>query len=179
MKVIISPETDSHMTHNDHNQNKSLYLAAAYTITCLEDEVRIDQLCRELLQEFHQHLKVKDDPLMAGSKAAGTDYFLRDFMIDNQRENIFSLSPERIRAFAGNWYIVSTLEANLKELKSILAGVKEFAQFCHEKEMIEHPMSLSVAAACDDMEYYKDRIDSFHALTGDGFLAWNSACPIK
>ncbi len=162
---------------NDIQNSPDLFNPSNYQISSLEDEVRADQLCRELLKTFHQHLQQEDEPLIAGSKAAGADYFLRDFMIDNQRANIFSLSAARVRAFAGNWYIISTLEANMTELKDILAGIESFARYCALNSLLAEDNCAEIAAACNDIDYYQQRIESFQNLVDDGYHAWERACP--
>ncbi len=162
---------------NDTHSSLDLFNPSNYQISSLEDEVRADQLCRELLKTFHQHLQQEDEPLIAGSKAAGADYFLRDYMIDNRRANIFSLNATRVRAFAGNWYIISTLEANMTELQDILAGIKSFARFCTLKSLLDEDQNAEIAHACDDIDYYQGRIESFQNLVDDGYRDWDLACP--
>jgi hypothetical protein len=153
-----------------------IYDPSAYIVSNFDDEIRVDKICRELLKRFHQHLMKDKEPLIASSMAAGADYFLRDFMIDNQRTNIFELNAQRVRSFADNWYIVSNLEPNSTELESLLSGVAEFCQFCAEHKMTDPEQAQQAAAACREIDYYSARIESFHAITGDGFAAWNAAC---
>lgn len=152
-----------------------------YSIESLDDEIRADQICKVLLKEYHQYLlKNKEiSPLEAGSMASGADYYLRDFMIGNRRTNIFNISPELIYSFAGNWYIINTLEPNLVELESILNGVDHFYSFCTEKKMIDLMMTEKVSQACSHHEYYRQRIESFNNLSGDDFTTWNNACPLN
>jgi len=145
-----------------------------YTIDSLADEIRADQLCSALLKQFHRDLLENSrlEPLEAGSLASGADYFLRDFMISHLRSNIFSCRANAIRRFAGHWYIISNLEPNLAELSSLLKGTESFYQFCAAQKLIEDPQVAEIAAACQDLPYYQQRIESFHAITGDGFNAW-------
>ncbi len=152
-----------------------------YRLETPEDEVRVDQLCKQLLQEYHQYLLNNKEfsPLEAGSMASGADYYLRDFMIDNRRTNIFQVSPELIQNFAGNWYILNTLEPNMVELESILTGTSHFYRFCVEKHVISSTTAENIDQACSRLDYYRQRIESFHNLTGDGFTAWKSACPLQ
>ena len=168
----------------DNTENKSKQIdpfnQKNYSIETLDDEIRVDQICKVLLKEYHQYiLKNKAiPPLEAGSMASGADYYLRDFMVDNRRTNIFKISPELIYSFAGNWYIVNTLEPNMVELESILIGIDNFYSFCAEKKMINPAMAEKVSQACSRHDYYQQRIESFNDLSGDGFVAWNSTCPI-
>ncbi|HHD72390.1 MAG TPA: hypothetical protein ENL02_00485 [Epsilonproteobacteria bacterium] len=152
---------------------------ANYSFVTLNDEVRADQLCKELLELYHQFL-LKNKSISAreaGTLASGADYFLRDYMLDNLRTNPFKISPDLIRRFAGNWYIISTLEPNAVELQEILAGVSYFAEFCVANRMIEQPLATEIERICSDMEFYRQRIDSFNDLSGDNFAAWNNDCP--
>ena len=155
--------------------------AENYTIGTLEDEIRADQTCKVLLKLYHQYL-LKDksiSPLEAGTQASGADYFLRDFMLDNRRTSPFKLSADLVRRFAGNWYIISTLEPNMVELKNILAGVSCFADFCVANNMIGQPLAKKINQSCSNIEFYQQRIDSFNDLSGDNFTAWNNDCPLQ
>ena len=151
-----------------------------YVIESLDDEIRADQTSKVLLKQFHQYLlKTKEiSPLAAGSMASGADFYLRDYMIDNRRTNIFEISPELIKSFAGNWYIISSLEPNMVELESILIGIDNFYGFCAEKKIISSATAEQASQACSCYEYYQQRIDSFHEITGGGFTTWNKACPL-
>ncbi|MDX2479647.1 MAG: hypothetical protein QNK24_04845 [Desulfuromusa sp.] len=152
-----------------------------YTIDTLEDEIRADQNCKVLLKLYHQYLleNMQVSPLDAGSMASGADYYLRDYMIDNRRTNIFNISPELIHSFAGNWYIINTLNPNMTELESILLGVSNFYRFCAAKKLIPPAIVEKVNLACSRPDYYQQRIESFNDLSGDGFSAWNSSCPLQ
>jgi hypothetical protein len=159
--------------------NALIFDPLAYTIKSLDDEIRVDKLCRELLQHFHQNLLQNHAPLVAGSKAAGADYFLRDFIIDHQRSTVFDLSASHVRSFAGNWYIISNLEPNIKELEELLAGVADFCLFSAKLELTPADQANQAIAACRELDFYKKRIDDFFSIIEDGFSAWNAACPLK
>lgn len=158
-----------------------LYDRNKYKIETLEDEIRVDQICKLLLLEYHQYLlkNMEIAPLEAGSMASGADYYLRDFMIDNRRTNIFQISPELIQSFAGNWYIINTLEPNMVELESILLGTSHFYNYCIEKMLVTSSTAEKVGQACSQLSYYQQRIESFHNLSGDGFTAWDKSCPLE
>jgi hypothetical protein len=152
-----------------------------YAIKTFDDEIKVEKLCKVLLQQYHHYLLNNKDisPLQAGSHAGGADYFLRDFMIDNRRINIIAISPELIHSFAGNWYIISTLEPNMEELGNILGGIDLFYDFCAEKNMLDPSLAEEIHQACSRTEYYRERIESFHAISGDGYIDWNSSCSLK
>ena len=155
-----------------------IYAAQAYQVSNFDDEIRVDQLCRALLQDFHQYLLERFEPLSAGLKAGAADYFLRDFLIDHQRTHAFALSPARIRAFAGNWYIINNLEPNLEELRGLLDGVAAYCRFCLERDLLDKDLAAAAEQECARHSFFEERIDSFHALVGDGYLAWDRACPL-
>ena len=152
----------------------------SYSITCLDDEIRADRNCQELLQVFLKFLleNQKLEPLVAGSHAKGADYFIRDYMIDKCRENIFAITPEKINGFAGNWYIVNTLEPNMEELRSLLDGIQMFYMFCDKHELLMDVDIISIDSACSDYSYFQGRIESFHNLQDDGYHQWNNNCPV-
>lgn len=151
-----------------------------FFINNLNDEMRIDQQCQGLLKNFHRHLLESGDytPLEAGGMASGGDYFLRDFAIDTLRANIFHLTAPQVRGFAGNWYIHRTLEPNMKELEVILKGVAAFYHYCSDNRWIEKGVSDEIAEVCADLDYFRERIDSFHALKGDDYPGWCEKCPL-
>lgn len=152
---------------------------AAFTLRQVDDELRVDRLCRQLLQHFHPYL-VEDlrlTPLEAGSRASGADYFLRDYIIDSRRANIFQITPQAVKFFAGNWYITHKLEPNLKELQSILAGVSSFYHYAAARQLISTRLAEAIEAACNDLPAYQQRIDEFFAIQGDGYAAWHQGCP--
>ena len=152
-----------------------------YYIKTLDDEIRADKLSQELLKNYRQYLldELELDPFDAGSYARCADYFLRDYLIDHCRENIFAVDADQITAFAGNWYIVSTLEPNMVELESLLEGIWNFYSFCSEKRIIDPSSLAAISGACTNRSYYQQRIESFHALKEDEFIQWNKACPLK
>ncbi len=166
------------MAIHENGEEINLYDRENYNIGTFDDEIRIDNNCKALLQQFHKHLldEKKIAPLQAGMLASGADFYLRDFMIDQKRANIFSASADSVRRFAGNWYIITTLEPNMVELKGILNGISSFYSFCAEKKVIKPETAAAIAAACQQHEFYAERIESFHAISGDGFMDWNKMC---
>lgn len=153
---------------------------SAFTIENLDDEIRADRLCHQLLRRFARDLTVGGQfaPAAAGALAHGADYFLREFVIGERRENILRLQPARVRQFAGNWYIVRNLEPNLKELHSILEGVVTFYHYLAEQELVDPVLAGEVRAQAADSAYFAARIESFWALEADGFGRWDRDCPV-
>lgn len=151
-----------------------------FQITTLDDEIRVDQLCVQLLRIFCRDLIEQGlEPLAAGELARGADYFLRDFMIAECRKNIFTLAPGQIRQFGGNWYIVRNLEPNLVELGGILKGVAAFYRYCLERQRISPAIMEQIDAECALTDYFSARIERFWAISGDGYQAWVTECPLE
>jgi len=152
----------------------------AFNLGTLEDELRVDQLCLELLQEFHRQLLTDGvAPLEAGGLAHGADYYIRDFLVAVKQRNIFAEEPGLVRQFAGNWYIVNTMEPDIKELAGYLEGVGAFYRFLHSRQFISAAYLLGIEQECAAMAFYVDRIEAFWAIKGDGYYAWERDCSLK
>lgn len=151
-----------------------------FDISSDQDEIRVDGLCRGLLREFHRILLDRGTaPLEAGLLAHGADYYLRDFLVAARRVNPFDEAHGMVRRFAATWYIISTLEPDIGELAGYLAGVREFYRFLHAAGSISRTCLDETEQECDDVPYYQQRIDSFFAITGDGYHAWENECTLK
>jgi hypothetical protein len=152
----------------------------AFEIHTLDDEIRVDLLCVELLQAVRDHLVIRKglSPPAAGEICRGADYFLRDFIIAECADNLFRLSPGRIRQFAGHWYIVRTLEPNGDELASLLAGIAACYRIFADHRLVAPDVAAAIDTACGDHPYYRQRIEEFWAIEDDGFDRWRNACPL-
>jgi hypothetical protein len=152
-----------------------------FDIGNLQDEIRADQVCGQLLQLFARSLVEEKNlpPEQAGAQARGADYFLREFVIPDRRENIYDLRPERVRQFAGNWYIVKNLEPNIKELGQILEGIRSFYEFCLRSGKVSSELVEGVQKECAAVDYYQGRIEDFWAIEDDGYLSWEKKCSLK
>lgn len=161
--------------------SEQIFAGDNFNIRNLDDEIRVDQLCVQLLRLFCRDRIERGglDPLAAGELARNADYFLREFVIADRSENLFRLPTGRIRQFAGNWYIVKTLEPNMVELKAILAGVEDFYRYCLENGKISAECYEGIARECRDLDYYEQRIESFWDISGDGYAAWERECSLR
>jgi hypothetical protein len=153
----------------------------AFAIVDLQDEIRVDRLCHDLLRHFNQTLTQTSgfSPIQAGVLCQGADYFLREFLVADRRVNLFTINAERIRQFAGHWYIVRTAEPNLTELQAILAGTAAFYDFLARQDLFPAAVAAEIAIACEDVAYYQKRIDDFWAIEGDGYERWCRDCPLE
>jgi len=153
---------------------------AAFNIDDLDSEIRVDRLTVALVKTFFLALTENEDlpAIEAGELCHGVDYFLREFIIGERQENLFQIDPDRIRQFAGHWYIIRTAEPNMSELALILAGVNLFYQFLTLAEQIKPTTAEAITQACGDITYYQQRIEDFWAIEDDGYTAWQAACPL-
>ncbi len=152
-----------------------------FEVKSLEDEIRVDHLCSDFLKHFYRYLveEKKIQPEEAGSMAYGADYFLKEFIIPDRRENIFLISANRVRQFAGNWYIVKNLEPNMAELSAILQGVEQFYKFCQCLGKVSPELTNSISRECQNLAFYSERIETFWDISGDGYNAWDQACSLR
>ncbi|SHJ58686.1 hypothetical protein SAMN02745165_02729 [Malonomonas rubra DSM 5091] len=165
---------------SDNQTQTEIFDKNNYQISDLDSEIRVDRLCSELLKAFHQYLlqELKLEPIDAGSQAAGADYFLREFLIGSRQENIFDCTAKRARQFGGHWYIIRNLEPNMEELTTLLSGTAGFYQYCAHNKLISEKDAREITRTCADLDYYRQRIEDFHAIVGDGFASWEKACPL-
>jgi hypothetical protein len=151
-----------------------------FQIASLEDELRVDGLCRELLMNFYNDriesgLNEDDATLLANS----ADFYLRDYLIGAKQLNLLEFDPDVVKKFAGNWYIVNSMEPVIEEIETHLKGIREFYSFLHRFEAIDSELYAAVVRDCSDIDYYRSRIDSFWEIKGDGYYEWERECSLK
>lgn len=151
-----------------------------YTIRSFDDELRVDQLCTRLLRRFFEDMTGHEgfSPLEAGELCHGADYFLRDFLVADRHLNLFETTAEQVRQFAGHWYIVRTPEPNMTELAAVLAGIHAFYHYLAGRDLVSAGQVQQIIEACGAFAFYRERIETFWAIEGDGFLTWRQACPL-
>ncbi len=154
---------------------------ASYSIRTLEEEVRADNLCSDFLKHFYLDLvgQIGQSPEEASRLCYGASYFLKEFLIGDRRDNLFEAPAARIRQFAGNWYIIKNMEPNLPELLGMLEGVQAFYEYSARVDMVSAGFVQEVTRLCADLSFYKERIEDFLAIEGDGYFAWDAACPLN
>jgi len=146
----------------------------------LEDELRVDKLCSDILHRFYcESMEAGLSPEEATALAGAADYFIRDFVVSIKNRSIFDERPGIVRQFAGNWYIVNTMEPLASEIEGYLAGIRGFYRFLHGHQLISLKFLQAIEAECAQLDYYASRIDSFWDITGDGYLAWEKECTLK
>jgi hypothetical protein len=144
----------------------------------MEDELRVDELCQSLLKRFYQHLQINGHtPQQASDLAYAVDFYLRDYVVDFLRQNAVRPQPGIIRRFAANWYITHTLDPEIAVLERSLEGIREFYRFLHGHHFISREERKWLEAESADLDYYRQRIENFLAIYGDGYTAWEAECP--
>jgi hypothetical protein len=151
-----------------------------FDLTTLEDELRVDGLCRELLMAFYFEktaagMSEHDATLLANS----ADYFVRDYLIGARQLNLLEIEGKEVRRFAGNWYIINTLDPAIDELEGHLKGVCEFFRYLAEKDAISYETFAGIESNCATLAFYCNRIESFWDIQGDGYYAWEAGCSLK
>lgn len=151
-----------------------------FEIANLEDELRVDALCRELLLTFyHERVGTGLDENDATLLANSADYFVRDFLIGARQLNPLSIGGGVVRRFAGNWYIINTLEPSIEELAVHLDGIREFYRFLAGHDAIGAAALAEIEQDCADRAFYAQRIEAFWNIAGDGYYAWEAGCTLK
>lgn len=151
-----------------------------FDIENVDDEIRADNLSQELLKHFYLDMLAKGIPEEeASDKAKGADYFIRDFVISFKQRNIFTERAGIVRQFAGNWYIINTIDPEMPVLTAYLEGVKAFYRFLFDMKLISQIFLKHMEKECDDTSYYAERIESFWAIKDDGYIAWEKKCTLK
>ncbi len=151
-----------------------------YVPTTLDDEVRVDKLVSDLLHRFYEEIQLTGmSPEQATALAGAADYFTRDFVVSIKQRSIFDERAGIVRQFAGNWYIVNTMEPLISEIEGYLAGVREFYRFLYGHQLISLKFLQAIEAECSELDYYAGRIESFWDIVGDGYLIWEKECTLK
>jgi hypothetical protein len=150
-----------------------------FTPGTMEDDLRVDLNCKRLLQQFYNRLLADGlSPEEATLFANGADYFLRDFVVDIKGLNLFAEKTGIVRQFAGNWYIVNTLDPDIRQLTRHLQGIKAFYGYLRDRELISAAYLENISKECDDLFFYERRIESFWAISGDGYPDWERECSL-
>jgi len=151
-----------------------------FDFTSMEDELLVDGRCQTLLKHFYQHLQLHGrPPQQASDLAYCVDFYLRDYVLDFSRQNVMRPQPGIIRKFAANWYITHTLDPETTLLERHLEGVREFYGFLHARHFISRDELTWLEDEASQSEYYRQRIEKFLAIYGDGYVAWEAECPLN
>lgn len=146
----------------------------------LDDELRVDGCCQELLKRFYLYLVGRGmTPEQASELAFSADLYLRDYVVDFARQNVSRPQPGIVRRFAATWFITHTLDPEMRILERHLAGVRELYRYLHGQHLISREELDFLEDETAQTDYYRQRIESFLTIVDDGYFAWEAECPLR
>ena len=144
----------------------------------IDEELLVDSRCQQILKQFYQFLQQQGmSAEQASDLAFSADLYLRDYLIDFGRQNIVRPQSGIITKFAGSWFITHTLDPELAIIERHLTALIELYRFMHRQHLISAYELAFLLKEAGQLDYYRQRIDSFLNLTADGFVAWDAECP--
>lgn len=144
----------------------------------IDEELQVDKRCQQILKLFYLSLQQQGMAAEQASELAfSADLYLRDYLIDFGRQNIARPQPGIITIFAGSWFITHTLDPELAMLERHLTAITALYRYLHRQHLISAEELSFLIKEAGQLELYRQRIDSFLHLTGDGFAAWDAECP--
>ena len=144
----------------------------------IDEELLVDGRCQQILKHFYLSLQQQGmNAEQASELAFSADLYLRDFLIDFGRQNIVRPQPGIVTKFAGSWFITHTLDPEFALLERHLTALSELYRFMHRQHLISADELSILLIEAGQLEFYRQRIDSFMNLTGEGFVAWDAECP--
>jgi hypothetical protein len=146
----------------------------------MEEELRVDERCRSLLNRFYADLINSGVTTQHASDLAFcADFYLRDYLLDFSRQNVVRPRPGIVRYFAGNWFIIKTLDPEIAVLELHLEAIAELYRFLHRQHYISRDELEYLLAETAQTDFYRQRIESFLSIYGDGYIAWDAECPLE
>lgn len=158
--------TDAEFDHDD------------FDFDTIDEELLVDSRCQQILKQFYLHLQQQGMPPERASELAfSADLYLRDYLIDFGRQNIVRPQPGIVTKFAASWFITHTLDPEMILLERHLTALAELYRYMHRRHLISADELSFLLQEAGQLEYYRQRIETFMNLTGDGFVAWDAECP--
>jgi len=146
----------------------------------LDEELLVDESCRDLLKRFYLDLVNSGmTPERASELAFSADLYLRDYIVDFGRRNVLRPQAGIIRRFAATWFITHTLDPDMRILERHLDGIREFYRYLCGQRLISGEELVYLEDEAAQTDYYRQRIESFLAIVGDGYFAWEAECPLR
>ena len=146
----------------------------------IDEELLVDGRCQQILKQFYLFLQQQGMAAEQASELAfSADLYLRDYLIDFGRQNIVRPKPGIVTTFAGSWFITHTLDPDLAMLERHLTALSELYRYMHRQHLISAEELAFIMEEAAQVEFYRQRIDSFLNLTGEGFVAWDAGCSGK
>ena len=146
----------------------------------IDEELLVDGRCQQILKQFYLFLQQQGMVAEQASELAfSADLYLRDYLIDFGRQNIVRPKPGIVTTFAGSWFITHTLDPDLAMLERHLTALSELYRYMHRQHLISAEELAFIMEEAAQVEFYRQRIDSFLNLNGEGFVAWDAGCSGK
>jgi hypothetical protein len=144
----------------------------------IDEELLVDGRCQQILKQFYLYLQQQGMPAEQASELAfSADLYLRDYLIDFGRQNIVRPQSGIVTTFAASWYITHTLDPEIDLLERHLTAITGLYRYMHRQHLISAAELAFLVHEAGELEYYRQRIESFLNLTGAGFAAWDAECP--
>jgi hypothetical protein len=144
----------------------------------IDEELLVDGRCQQILKQFYLFLQQQGMAADQASEIAfSADLYLRDYLIDFGRQNIVRPQPGIVKKFAASWFITHTLDPEIKVLERHLSAITELYRYLNRQHLISAAEFAFLVHETEELEYYRQRIDSFLNLTGAGFAEWDADCP--
>ncbi|MDD2851505.1 MAG: hypothetical protein PHY09_06320 [Desulfuromonadaceae bacterium] len=144
----------------------------------IAEELQVDGRCQQILKQFYLFLQQQGMSAERASELAFCcDLYLRDYLIDFGRQNIVCPRTGIITIFAGSWYITHTLDPEFAVLERHLLAIMELYRYMNRQHLISADELAFLQQEAGELEFFRQRIDSFLNLTGDGFVEWDAGCP--
>lgn len=146
----------------------------------IEEEVRVDERCRSLLQDFCTYLLNRGEaPQVVSELAFCADFYVRDYLIDFARQNVVRPTPGVVKRFAATWLITRTLDPEMAMLERHLRAIREFYGFLQSQHFISKEELGWLEEEAAQTDYYRHRIECFLAIKDDEYVAWEAECPLR
>lgn len=150
-----------------------------FDFATIEEELRVDERCQSLVTCFYREMQnLGHPPQVASNLAFGADYYLRNYLLDFARQNVVRPKAGIVSYFAANWFITHTLAPEMIVLDLHLEAVREFYRFLQRQHFIAADELAFIEEEVARGDYYRQRIERFLAIIGDGFFAWDAECPV-
>lgn len=144
----------------------------------IDEELLVDERCQQILKHFYLFLQQQGMTAEQASELAfSADLYLRDYLIDFGRQNIVRPRPGIVTTFAASWYITHTLDPESATLERHLTALSELYRYMHRQHLIAADELSYLLEEAGQLEFYRQRIDSFLNLSGDGFVVWDAEVP--
>lgn len=151
-----------------------------FEFDAIEEELVVDERCQQILKKFYFYLQNQGMTAENASEYAfSADLYLRDYLIDFGRQNIVRPQPGIITVFGGSWFITHTLDPEFDMLVKHLTAIVELYKYLQSQHFISKEELALLTDEANQHDYFRQRIDSFMNLTGDGFATWDAECPAK